>query len=111
MLKTSPAYIKCDVIFHVGLSYMTTWKQKFNIKYGQPKDKSNSLREIAKLSGYRLSGLQTIVQKGRAAFFNDRDSVRPHVKDPTHWGLARAYSAVMGGPAARIDKKHLVKVR
>lgn len=90
---------------------MSTWKQKFNIKYGQPRDKSNSLREIAKLSGYRLSGLQTVLQKGRAAFFNDRDSVRPQVKDPTQWGIARVYSAVMGGKAARVDKKHLVKTR
>lgn len=90
---------------------MSTWKQKFNIKYGQPRDKSNSLREIAKLSGYRLSGLKTIVEKGEAAYYNNPGSVRPQVKNPTQWGIARVYSAVMGGKAAKVDRKHLVKTQ
>ena len=29
-----------------------TYKQTFNIKYKQPKDKSNSLDDISKLTGY-----------------------------------------------------------
>ena len=90
---------------------MSTWKQKFNIKYGQPREKSNSLREIAKLSGYRISGLKTIMDKGRAAFYNNPSSVRASVKDPTHWAYGRTYSAVMGGKAAKVDRKHLVKTR
>ena len=90
---------------------MSTWKQKFNLKYGQPRDKSNSLREIAKLTGYRLSGLQTIFDKGSGAFFSNPSSVRASVKSPEQWSYGRVYSAVMRGKAAKIDKKHLVRVR
>ena len=86
-----------------------TYRQKFNKKYGFPKDQSHSLSEISRLTGYKLSGLQTILDKGRGAFYNNPQSVRPHVKDPTEWGMARVYSAVMGGKAARVDASHLKK--
>lgn len=86
-----------------------TYKEQFNRKYGFPKDKSHSLSEISKLTGYKRSGLETIVQKGRGAYFTNPQSVRPHVHDPTHWGMSRVYSAVMGGKAARVDASHLKK--
>lgn len=86
-----------------------TYKDKFNAKFGFPKGTSHSLSEIAKKTGYKQSGLETIVQKGRGAFYSNPESVRPHVKDPTQWGMARVYSAVMGGKAAQIDKSHLKK--
>lgn len=86
-----------------------TYKHKFNKKYGFPKDKSHSIAEIAKLTGYKKSGLETIVEKGKGAFYSNPQSVRPHVKDPTEWGMARIYSAVMGGKAARVDASHLTK--
>jgi len=86
-----------------------TYKNKFNKKFGFEKDKSHSLTEISKLTGYKLSGLKTIVEKGQAAFYNNSASVRPQVKDPTQWGLARVYSAVMGGKAAKVDESHLIK--
>ena len=53
-----------------------TYKQKFNKKYGFPKDEAHSISEISKL---------------------------------TQWGIARVYSAVMGGKAQAIDKDLLVK--
>ena len=81
-----------------------TYKDKFNARYGFPKGTSHSLSEISKVTGYKKTGLETIVKKGQGAFYSNPESVRPHVKDPTHWGLARVYSAVMGGKAARIDK-------
>lgn len=81
----------------------------FNRKYNFPKGKSHSLSEISKLTGYKKSGLEGIVDKGKGAFYSNPESVRPHVKDPTHWGLARVYSAVMGGKAAKIDKDLLKK--
>ena len=86
-----------------------TYKDKFNARYGFPKGKSHSLSEIAKATGYQKSGLETILDKGRGAFYSNPESVRPHVKDPTQWGMARVYSAVMGGKAAQIDKSHLKK--
>lgn len=86
-----------------------TYKQKFNAKYGFPPGRSHSVAEIAKVTGYKKSGLETIVDKGRGAFYSNPESVRPHVTDPTHWGLARVYSAVMGGKAARVDASHLIR--
>jgi hypothetical protein len=86
-----------------------TYKNKFNKKYGFSKDASHSVAEIAKLTGYKVSGLKTIVSKGEGAYYSNPQSVRPQVKSPTQWGIARVYSAVMGGKAKKIDKSHLIK--
>lgn len=86
-----------------------TYKNKFNKKFGFEKDKSHTLTEISKLTGYKVSGLKTIVSKGEGAYYSNPQSVRPQVKNPTQWGLARVYSAVMGGKAATVDKSHLIK--
>ncbi len=88
---------------------MVTYKEKFNKKYNQPKDKSNSLEEISKLTGYKLAGLKKIVKKGEGAYKSNPQSVRPQVKSATQWGIARVYSAVMGGKAKKIDKDLLKK--
>ncbi len=88
---------------------MPTYKQKFNKKYGFPKDASHSMAEISRLTGYKLSGLNTIKKKGQGAFRSNPGSVRPQVKSATQWGIARVYSAVMGGKAKKIDKSHLIK--
>jgi hypothetical protein len=91
---------------------MITWKEKFNIKYGFPKDTSHSLTRISKLTGYKLNGLKKIVEKGKGAYYTNPESVRPLVRrqgGPVRWGLARVYSAVMGGPSAKIDKDLLIK--
>ena len=86
-----------------------TYLEDFNKKYGFKKGTSHSVADISRITGYKKSGLETILDKGRGAFYSNPESVRPHVKDPTHWGMARIYSAVMGGKAARVDKSHLVK--
>ena len=88
---------------------MPTYKQKFNKKYGFPKDAGHSIAEISRLTGYKVSGLRTIKKKGEGAFRSNPQSVRPQVKSATQWGIARIYSAVMGGKAAKIDKAHLKK--
>ncbi len=88
---------------------MATYKEKFNRKYGFPKDKSHSMTEISRLTGYKLSGLRTIKKKGEGAFYSNPQSVRKSVSSATQWGTARIYSAVMGGKAAKIDAKHLVR--
>ncbi len=77
------------------------------MKYGFPKDKSHSLKDIAKISGLRETGLQTIFNKGIGAYKTNPQSVRPQVKSPERWAYARVYSAVMGGKATNIDKSHL----
>ena len=86
---------------------MVTWKEKFNKKYGFPKDKSHSISDIARITGYRLSGLRTIYRKGIGAYKTNPSSVRPNVKSKNQWAQARVYSAVMGGKAKRVDKSHL----
>ena len=86
-----------------------TYKEKFNKKHNQPLSKSNSLKEISDLSGYKLAGLKKIVEKGEGAYFSNPQSVRPQVKSSRQWGVARLYSAVMGGKAKKIDKDLLKK--
>jgi len=81
-----------------------TYKQKFNKKYGFDKDKSNSIKDIAKLSNIKYTNALKIVKKGEGAFFSNPQSVRKSVSSPKQWGIARLYSAVMGGKAAKIDK-------
>ena len=90
---------------------VTTNKNKFNKKYGQPKDASNSLTKIAKLTGIKRSALQKIYNKGIGAYKTNPSSVRPTVKSKEQWAMARVYSAVMGGPAARVDRKELAEGR
>ena len=88
---------------------VVTYKNKFNMKYGFPKDASHSVAEIARLTGYKKSGLDTIIDKGKGAYFSNPQSVRPTVKSPQQWAVARLYSSVMGGRASVIDKSHLIK--
>jgi len=86
-----------------------TYKQRFNKKYGFPKEEPHSLAEIAKITGYKLSGLKTIFDKGIGAYKTNPSSVRPQIKSPEMWAYARVYSAVMGGKTATIDAMHLIK--
>jgi hypothetical protein len=86
-----------------------TYKDKFNKKYGFPKGTSHSVAEIAKITGYKKAGLETIVSKGEGAYFSNPASVRPFIKSPIEWGKARLYSSVMGGKASIVDAAHLNK--
>jgi len=89
---------------------MPTFKQKFNKKYKQPLNKSNSLKEISNLSGYTLSGLQKIYNKGIGAYKNNPQSVRPNVKSAEQWAIARVYASISkGSKSSKIDKDLLVK--
>lgn len=88
---------------------VVTYKNKFNKKYNFDKDAPHSLAEIAKLTGYKLSGLKTIFSKGQGAYFSNPSSIRPNVKSAEQWSYARVYSAVMGGKAAVVDAAHLIK--
>lgn len=70
---------------------------------------SHSLKEISDLTGYALDGLKIIMAKGQGAYYSNPQSVRPHIKSPIEWAVARVYSAVMGGDASRVDASHLYK--
>lgn len=100
-----------------------TWKEKYNKKYGYPKDKSHSLSDISKDTGISERGLQQIYNKGVGAWKTNISSVRLKkdftkntntFKHPRNarlgkeqWAMARVYSAVMGGKASNVDKKEL----
>ena len=87
-----------------------TYKNKFNKKYGQKLEQPNSLKDISKLTGYKLSGLQTIFEKGKGAYKSNPQSVRPSVKSPEQWAFSRVYAAVNpNSKAYKIDKIHLKK--
>jgi hypothetical protein len=89
---------------------MPTYKQKYNKKYGYKLNEDHSLSEISKKTGYKLSGLKTIQEKGEGAFYSNPKSVRPQVKSATQWGVARVYAAIdPSSKAHKIDKVHLVK--
>ena len=83
---------------------MLTYKQKFNRKYGFKKDESHSIKEISSLSKITYRNALKIVKKGEGAYFSNPGSVRKQVSSARQWGIARLYSAVMGGKAAKIDK-------
>ncbi len=87
-----------------------TYKQKFNKKYGNPKNQANSLKDISDQTGYKLSGIKTIFNKGKGAYKSNPQSVRPNVKSAEQWAYARVYSAVNpSSKAHKIDKVHLKK--
>jgi len=93
------------------ISYMvTTNKNRFNKKYGQPLDQSNSLTKIAKLTGIKRSALQKIYNKGIGAFKTAGPS-RPNMKKE-QWAMARVYASIRpGSKAAKVDRKELAEGR
>jgi len=89
---------------------MKTYKQLYNQKYKFKKDKAHSLKDISKTTGYKLSGLQTIYNKGIGAYKTNPQSVRPNVKSPQQWAISRVYASINPkSKANKIDKVHLIK--
>ena len=89
---------------------IVTFKNKFNLKYGFDKNESHSLKDISDITGYKLSGLQTIYNRGIGAFKNNPSSVRPNVKSKEQWSMARTYAALdPSSKAHKIDKMFLIK--
>ena len=87
-----------------------TYKNRFNKKYGFEKDEPHSLAEIAKITGYKKSGLETIFSKGVGAFKTNRSAVRAGIRSPEQWAQARVYAALdPSSKAYKVDKVHLDK--
>lgn len=86
-----------------------TYKQKFNKKYGFKLDEPHNIKEISDITGYKLSGLKTIFEKGEGAFETNPQSVRPGMQKQ-QWAYSRLYSALdPSSKAHKIDKVHLKK--
>jgi len=86
---------------------VVTYKNKFNKKYGFELNESHSLSDISKATKIKLSALKDIYDKGIGAYKTNPQSVRPNVKSQEQWAMARVYSAVMGGKAAKVDANEL----
>ncbi len=89
-----------------------TNKQKFNLKYKQPKDQPNSKKDISKLTGIPMKILDQVYDRGVGAYKTNPKSVRPNVKSPEQWAMARVYAFVMKGKTYKTADKDLAdKVR
>ena len=97
---------------------MSTFKQKYNKKYGFSKDQPHSKTDISKTTGIKKSILDKVYDRGLAAHKNNPGSVR-NVKgvkggggkkmSPQQWAMGRIYSFVMGGGARKSDNDLWVK--
>ena len=105
--KSLDEFVRCAYTKYAKGGKITTWKNKYNKKYGYKPNKAHNLSAISKDTGISKKGLQQIYNKGVGAYKTNPSSVRPNVKSKEQWAMARVYSAVMGGKASKIDKKEL----
>ena len=92
---------------------VVTSKNRFNKKYNQKKDQSNSKKDISKLTGIPVKFLDEVFDRGVGAYRTNPKSVRPSVKSPEQWAFGRVYSFVMRqkGTWGKADKDIADKVR
>lgn len=89
-----------------------TNKNKFNIKYKQKRDEPNSKKDISKLTGIPTRILDKVYDRGVGAYKTNPKSVRPSVKSPEQWAMARVYAFVMKAKTWQTADKDLAdKVR
>jgi len=98
---------------------MLTNKQKFNKKYKQPINTSNSKQKISKLTGIPMKILNQVYDRGLAAHKNNPESVRSLTgkkvggkslkgkMSAQQWAMARIYSFVMKAPTYKTADKDL----
>lgn len=98
---------------------MSTWKAKYNMRYGFAADKSHSLADVAKTTGIKKSILQQVYNRGTGAWKTNIASVRLKSgrKDASapraakmgkeQWSMARVYSFVGGGKTRQTADKDL----
>ena len=96
-----------------------TNKQKFNKKYGFPKDEGHSKAEISKLTGISKSILDKVYDRGVGARKSNPESVRSldgkkrggkslkGKMSAEAWAFGRIYSFVMGGKTRSTADKDL----
>ncbi len=92
---------------------VTTNKNRFNKKYKQPPDESNSKAKIVRLTGIPKRILDQVYDRGVGAFKTNRGAVRPSVKSKEQWAMGRVYSFVMKqkGTWGKADKDLADKVK
>lgn len=104
---------------------MLSNKERFNAKYGFPKDEGHSKAEISRLTGIPVSILNEVYSRGLGARRSNPQSVRSATTgkkiggsslkgkmSASQWGYGRIYSFVMKGPTYKTTDKDLAdKVR
>ena len=92
---------------------VVTNKNKFNKKYKQKSNQSNSKADIVKLTKIPLRIINEVFKRGVGAYKTNTKSVRPSVKSPEQWAYARVYSFVMKQPGTwgKADKDLADKVK
>ena len=86
---------------------VVTNKQKFNMKYKQPLNTPNGKDDIVRLTGIPKKILDEVYDRGVGAYKTNPKSVRPNVKSPEQWAMARVYSFVMKGKTYKTADKDL----
>lgn len=97
---------------------MSTFKAKYNNKYGFSKNESHSLNDIAKTTGIKKSILQKVYNRGTGAYKTNPTSVRNKSGDKRSggfpasqrisveaWSYGRVYGFVMKNPKQVGDGK------
>jgi len=87
---------------------MSTFKSKYNNKYGFPKNESHSVEDISKTTGIKKSILQDVYDRGVGAWKSNPTSVRSKSGDKKdsgfplskrmtkeRWAYGRVYGFVM----------------
>lgn len=90
---------------------MSTFKSKYNNKYGFPKNESHSVQDISKTTGIKKSILQDVYDRGVGAWKSNPTSVRSKSGDKKdsgfplskrmtkeRWAYGRVYGFVMKNP-------------
>lgn len=90
---------------------MSTFRQKYNLKYKFKRDSSHSLEDIAKTTGIKKSILQDVFSRGVGARKSNPESVRSATTgkkvggkslrgkmSAEAWGQSRVYGFVMKNP-------------
>ncbi len=90
---------------------MSTFKSKYNNKYGFPKNESHSVEDISKKTGIKKSILQDVYDRGVGAWKSNPTSVRSKSGDKKdsgfplskrmtkeRWAYGRVYGFVMKNP-------------
>jgi len=99
---------------------MSSYKEKYNKKYGFKKDESHSLDDLSKKTKIKKQILQQVYNRGIGAWKNNIESVRlkSGKKDylgkdrakkmgKERWAYARVYSFIMGGRTTKTADKDL----
>jgi hypothetical protein len=97
---------------------MSTFKSKYNNKYGFPKNESHSVQDISKTTGIKKSILQEVYDRGIGAWKSNPTSVRSKSGDKKdsgfplskrmtkeRWAYGRVYGFVMKNPKQVGDGK------